>query len=265
MFFTFRLRDLREREEGGLSILEQRIYNPFIQHREVRLFTTDMGSDFFEGQCKKSRSTDHLQAKVDSKRSDSMAEQASVDPKLFEAFRAGDHQAMKAIVGSFHKRLIGFIRLYTGNREMAEEVAQEVFLAAYLQRDTVRSAEGLRPWLFTVAKRKALRAAEKATRTREVSDEGETLLEIMDPVQAEQWDQVFQGQVGGHLQCALRQLPSRDREMLILRYFGNLQVKEISEVLNIPMGSVGVFLTRSLAKMRRLLEEQGIRPEDVFH
>lgn len=171
---------------------------------------------------------------------------------------------MKAIVRIFHKRLIGFIRLYARSRELAEEVAQEVFLAAYLQRDSVRSPEGLRPWLFTVAKRKALRAADKATRSCEICDENDGFLEVLVSVQAEQGNSILLYQLGSHLQTAFRKLPPRDREILILRYFGNLQVKEIAEVLNIPMGSVGVFLNRTLGKVRRLLEEQGVTPEDVL-
>jgi RNA polymerase sigma-70 factor (ECF subfamily) len=171
---------------------------------------------------------------------------------------------MKTIVTIFHKRLIGFIRLYTRKRELAEEVAQEVFLAAYLQRDSVRCAEGLRPWLFTVAKRKALRAAEKVSRASEVGEEDLGLAEALFPVQAEQGESLLLSQLGTHLREAFRQIPSRDREILILRYFGNLQVKEISEVLGIPMGSVGVFLNRTLARLRKILENQGIEPEDVL-
>jgi RNA polymerase sigma-70 factor (ECF subfamily) len=224
-----------------------------------------MASTIFSStRCKKGDLHGHVQGKVEPQLPRVSACEPSIDPSLFQAYRAGDHQAMRAIVGIFHKRLIGFIRLYTRNRELAEEAAQEVFLAAYLQRDSVRSPEGLRPWLFTVAKRKALRATEKAARSREVCDENDGFLEYLVPIQGGQGDNILIDQLGAHLQAALRKLAPRDREILILRYFGNLQVKEIAEVLNIPMGSVGVFLNRILAKVRKLLEEQGIQPEDVL-
>ena len=51
-------------------------------------------------------------------------------------------------------------------------------------------------------------------------------------------------------------------ELLALRFFGDLQVKEIAEVMDIPMGSVGVFLQRVLLKVRKMLEQQGISLED---
>jgi RNA polymerase sigma-70 factor, ECF subfamily len=206
----------------------------------------------------------HLQVEDEPQQHDAMVDETSVDAKLFDAFRAGDHQAMRRIVELFHKRLIGFIRLYTRNRELAEEVAQEVFLAAYLQRNSVRRADGLRPWLFTVAKRKALHVSEKLARNSEVCDEEHDPIEFLIPVQAEQGENILSSQLGAHLQQAFKQIPERDREILILRYFGNLQVKEIAEVLSIPMGSVGVFLNRTLTRLRKILENQGIEPEDVL-
>lgn len=214
--------------------------------------------------CKMESSEQHLQGEARPHSQRVLTDEVYVDARLFDAFRSGDHQAMKTIVTLFHKRLIGFIRLYTRKRELAEEVAQEVFLTAYLQRESVRCAEGLRPWLFTVAKRKALRASEKVSRAAEISDEDLGLVEMLVPVPAEQGKSLLLSQLGIQLQEALKQLPERDKEILFLRYFGNLQVKEISEVLNIPMGSIGVFLNRILGRLRKILEDQGIRPEDVM-
>ena len=49
-----------------------------------------------------------------------------------------------------------------------------------------------------------------------------------------------------------------------MRYFAGLQLKELAEVLEMPMGTVGVKLSRSLVKMRRTMEESGFRLEDFL-
>lgn len=170
---------------------------------------------------------------------------------------------MCEIFRRFHQRLIAFVRIYTRNRETAEEVTQEVFLEAYRRRMEIRSASGLRAWLFTVAKRKALRLNGRADGKVFVAFEDGALEELPNGHSAEQVRDLQIKQTGEFIQEALAELKPRDRELVTLRYFGGLQVKEISEILDIPMGSVGVFLSRSLEKIRCSLESQGIHPEDI--
>lgn len=192
-----------------------------------------------------------------------MPQDTSISPSQFADFQRGDEEAMCEIFRRYHKRLIAFVRIYTRNREAAEEVTQEVFLEAYRQRNEIRSASGLRSWLFTVAKRKALRLAGRGNGSFFVDFDNEALEDLSDGHSAQQARELQIKQTGKFLQEALAELKPRDRELVTLRYFGGLQVKEISDILDIPMGSVGVFLSRSLEKIRGSLENQGISIEDL--
>ena len=192
-----------------------------------------------------------------------MLQDNPISPSLFADFQSGDEEAMCEIFRRYHKRLIAFVRIYTRNREAAEEVTQEVFLEAYRQRMEIRSASGLRSWLFTVAKRKALRLTGRTDGKLFVAFDDEALEEFPNGRSAEQVRHFQIKQTGKFIQEALAELKPRDRELVTLRYFGGLQVKEISEILDIPMGSIGVFLSRSLEKIRSSLENRGIHPEDL--
>lgn len=191
-----------------------------------------------------------------------MPQDIPISPSLFADFQSGDEEAMCEIFRRYHQRLIAFVRIYTRNREAAEEVTQEVFLEAFRQRMEIRSASGLRPWLFTVAKRKALRLMGRADGKVFVAFDDGALDEVSDGRSAEPMRDLQIKQTGAFIQDALAELKPRDRELVTLRYFGGLQVKEISEALDIPMGSVGVFLSRSLEKIRSSLESRGVHPED---
>lgn len=193
-----------------------------------------------------------------------MIEHNSIDPGLFNRFRKGDPDAMGEIFGLYHRRLIAFIRLYTRNRETAEEIAQEVFLEAYRQRTEIRNASGFHPWLFTVAKRKAVRLMQRKENRLFVGFENGELEELSPGQSASQESELRIKQSGRLLQQAMDELKPRDRELVALRFFGGLQINEISECMNIPIGSVGVFLNRSLAKIRTTLVDKGIRPEDLM-
>src|SRR5690606_37510134 len=121
--------------------------------------------------------------------------------------------------------------------EAAEEVAQEVFLDVYIQRLDIRSAAGLRPWLFTVAKRKAMRMMQRKENSLFVAFENGDIEEISPTQNASQESELRIKQSGRLLQEAMAELKPRDRELVALRFFGGLQMNEISETMNIPIGS----------------------------
>lgn len=187
-----------------------------------------------------------------------------MDAALFTRFQAGDERAFMAIVEKLHARTIAFARLFTHNCEAAEDVAQEVFVEAWRQRARIDSAAKLRPWLFTLTRRMAGREAGRHNRRAEVSLEDDALAGVEPPVDATQRHGLLDTQVRRELTRALAELSETDRELVTLRFFGGLAIKELSEHLGMPMGSVGVKLGRALEKLRHQLESRGLGIEDFL-
>jgi RNA polymerase sigma-70 factor (ECF subfamily) len=188
----------------------------------------------------------------------------AMPPALFERFRAGDPEAAEWIVQRYHARLIGYARLFTRRRELAEEAAQETFLAVYTQRSQVRTPEGLRPWLFTTLRRTLLRELGRKAHAMEVhlDESGDPVAEPVAP--AAQRHPLQESQARRVIGEALNTLDEKDRELVTLRFFGGLQIQELSEALSIPMGTVGGKLNRALEKLRLHLEKQGLHLEDLM-
>lgn len=185
-----------------------------------------------------------------------------MDP--FGRFQAGDSAAFAAIVRLYQRRLIGFARLFTRQRELAEEVAQETFIAAFQQRREIRGEEKLRAWLFATARRKALKMVSKRQFQCEISVEQDVLEAAAPTVGGGQGRAVLGRQVCHALQAALEELPADERELVTLRFFGGLQIKELAEALSMPMGTVGVKLGRALEKIRKSMTAQGLGLEDFL-
>jgi RNA polymerase sigma-70 factor (ECF subfamily) len=193
-----------------------------------------------------------------------MTESNLVHPDLFRRFQNGDQEAMCEIFAKFHKRLIAFVRLFTKNLEVAEEIAQETFLDAFKQRKEIRSGSSLRPWLFTVAKRKAIRWNSRKENALFLAFAEQDIEDLSEGFAPDQLRDVRIKQSGQILETAMEALNPRDRELVALRFFGGLQINEIAESMSIPLGSVGVFLNRSLERIRTALEKRGISPEDLM-
>ena len=139
------------------------------------------------------------------------------------------------------------------HRELAEEVAQEVFLSLHRHiRDLQSSAHALN-WLRKVAVQRSFDAARRRKRRPQVE-----LAQVAEPsVPAAPGDPML-GEVLRRLIATLAEAP---RAVMILRYQEDLDPAEIAKVLDMPIGTVKSHLQRSLALLREKLGRRGIREE----
>jgi RNA polymerase sigma-70 factor (ECF subfamily) len=149
----------------------------------------------------------------------------------------------------YHVPLVRYLTRRLGDRDWAEEVAQETFLRALRQRDLSNE----RAWLFTVATNLVRDAARQESRRRRhlellraeeagrMADSPETAME-----RAEERAQ------------ARRALAERDREALLMREEG-LNYEEIAEALGLAVGSVGTTLARARRRLVEAAEQSGRR------
>ncbi len=133
-------------------------------------------------------------------------------------------------------------------RDLAEEVAQEVFLSLYRHMDEIQSPAHAGYWLRKVAAQRAIDEARKRSRRPQVA------LEVVpEPAASMRPGDPLLGQV---LRRLVATLPEAPRMVMILRYQEDLDPSEISEILNMPLATVKSHLQRSLALLRDKLERR---------
>jgi len=155
---------------------------------------------------------------------------------------------------AYNAPLVRYLTRRLGDRDWAEEVAQETFLRA-LRQDTLTNE---RSWLFAVATNLVRDGARKDARRRERmellrAEERERVVEPADLTMERRESAVM-------ARRALELLAERDREALLMREEG-LDYQEIAQALELAAGSVGTTLARA---RRRLVEayeslERGVR------
>ncbi len=149
----------------------------------------------------------------------------------------------------YHGPLVRYLTRRLGDRDWAEEVAQETFLRALRQRTLANE----RAWLFTVATNLVRDAARRESRRRRRLDllraeESERMVES--PASA-----MERAEEQARARRALEQLPERDREALLMREEG-LNYEEIAEALGLSVGSVGTTLARARRRLVEVFEER---------
>lgn len=165
--------------------------------------------------------------------------------------------------GEVYDRYVGEIHAYLGrrlDRQAADDLTAEVFLAAFKKRETFDPERGeVRPWLYGFATNliashrrteiRRLAAVQRNAALYDGADDGheERVLTRIDAVSAQ-----------GRLAAELRALPDGDRDVLLLSALGELSHDEVAKALDIPYGTVGSRLSRVRRKLRAALG--GVNP-----
>jgi RNA polymerase sigma-70 factor (ECF subfamily) len=184
-----------------------------------------------------------------------------LDDETFAAFQAGSDSAASRLVDLYHLRLFHFALQKAGSREAAEDAVQEAFIELYRQRAAIEAPGKVLPWLFTLVRRRIARQYERGPREITLAD-GEDHPDGESP--AAQRGGILGTQAAKWIDRALAGADDKDREMIILKYFCGMKIREIAAVLAMPQGTVGVRIARGLQRLRAWFDDEGISPEDLL-
>lgn len=157
---------------------------------------------------------------------------------LVRAARAGDRDAFDDLYRR-HYRLVRAVLLARLPRADAEDLAQEVFLAAWEKLGDLRDEEGFGGWVAAIARNRAASHSRSGPRLASLPDD------LPGGVRADGGP--------GPVLAAIRLLPEAYREPLLLRLVEGMSGPEIARETGLTEGSVRVNLHRGFAKLRELL------------
>jgi RNA polymerase sigma-70 factor (ECF subfamily) len=146
----------------------------------------------------------------------------------------------------FERTLISYAKEITGDIESARDAVQETFLRLSRQ-DLVEIEPRLAPWLFYVCRNCALDHRRKVVRFSAEALNEEHKTEEHCPAKT-----LMAAEDAECLRGLVSQLPERQRELLNLKFEGDLSYKEMSEVMKMSVSHVGVQLHEAIQTLRRL-------------
>ena len=165
--------------------------------------------------------------------------------------RNQDKSAFNFIFKHFAPRLKSFLIKAGSTETQSEEVIQEVMIAVWTKAASFdKTKASATTWIYTIARNKRIDKIRKEKRHYlSESDEG---LEV--PVDSTQEKEIFSAQVSNYIKNYMSNLPEEQSKLIKLSYFYNKTHADISEELNIPLGTVKSRIRLALTKMRHLAE-----------
>jgi len=194
------------------------------------------------------------------------------DVRLMLEVREGSAQAFEELVLRYQNRLLTVLEHLVGDRDQAEDLAQEVFLRVYRARKSYEPGAKFSTWLFTIANNVASNALRSRARRREVSLDAQQsgslssgpLASLMQAstgqMPARQLDKVEMREI---VRVALDVLNQRQRLAVLLNKFEGMSYAEIAEVMQLSPQAIKSLLSRARMALREVLEpylEAGRRP-----
>ena len=186
--------------------------------------------------------------------------------ELARQLLTGKPEAFDRFVEHFRAKIFQYSWLMCGDREDAEEVAQETLLKVFESFDQLREPERVRPWVFRIAKNACLMKRRKSifAPEHELSldqflparnqADGEMKLDIADWSRLPD-DQLLQSEMKQVLDRAIADLPEIYRAVILLRDLEELSTLETAQILDVTEDTVKTRLHRARLALRQTLDE----------
>ena len=166
-----------------------------------------------------------------------------VDGALIARFLAGDRSAFDSLFAKYQDYVYNIVYGIVGKQEEAHDVTQEVFVQVYRSLGSFRRGSRFATWLYRIAVNRAVDAA-RASRGWRWLPFDETLNATPDPADSPVRTAERHSEQDV-VQQVLMQVPVQHRDILVLRYYQDLSVEEISEVLGCSISAAKVRLHRA--------------------
>jgi RNA polymerase sigma-70 factor (ECF subfamily) len=172
------------------------------------------------------------------------------DEELVARCRDGSEDAFAELVTRYRGMVFGLIARTVGDRERAEDLAQDVFLRVHRGLPYFRGTARLSTWIYRIVINVCLQARH-VPRTIAIPLDGEP---FRPTAASERSDRSLE--LRDRLEKAMARLPMPQRLLVAAHYLKDVRYEELAEAFDMPLGTVKTHLYRAKRELRRLLETE---------
>lgn len=174
--------------------------------------------------------------------------QPSSEAILIEAAQRGEANAFQILVTTHQSSVLGFLYRLGNETEIAQDLAQETFIKAWMSIKNYQHQQKFRSWLLKIAYNTTVDSWRKQRPTTPLDD---VIVEDGYPTPE---NLVAQQEHTEMVKRAIQSLPQQSRTALILREYHQLSYQEIADTLEIPLGTVMSRLNYARKILRNALQ-----------
>jgi RNA polymerase sigma-70 factor (ECF subfamily) len=167
------------------------------------------------------------------------------DSAAIEKCKKGEREAFRFLVESYQRQAVAHAVAILGNREDAQDAAQEAFIDAFRSIRRFEKSRRFYPWFYVLLRNRCYKMRAKRRETQNLEE-----IEIIAPREGLSREEHIA------LEAALRAIACEDREIITLKYLDGLSYDEIAARLEIPQGTVMSRLFYARKQLQAKLEKK---------
>lgn len=171
--------------------------------------------------------------------------------ELWKEFKAGNKLSFEKLMTAHYRSLFSYGSKFTRNTELVKDCLQELFLGLWKNRDTLGSTDHVRPYLFKSFRNKIWRVLQQ-NRWHDKAEQIEEnyYFDVEFSIEHHLIREETLRDTATKFSDILNQLPKRQKEIIYLRFYQNLEIPEIVQVMEINSQSAYNLLHKALSSLR---------------
>jgi RNA polymerase sigma factor (sigma-70 family) len=190
-----------------------------------------------------------------------MNAQPVTDQELIGRYLAGNQSSLEKLIHRHKNRIFAYILMIVKEKELAEDLFQDTFIKVI---NTIRSGsykeEGkFIQWAMRIAHNLIIDHFRKSKRipTIENRDDFDIFEKVRIPVESIE-ERIITEQIHKDVKKLIDYLPKEQREVLVMRHYGDMSFKDIAEVTNVSINTALGRMRYALINLRKLVDEKNI-------
>ena len=182
------------------------------------------------------------------------------DENLLTLIAHGDKDALECFYERYSTQVFSLARYMLKDEAIAEEIAQDVFLAVWQKASTFKANRGSpKGWLMSIAHHRVIdhvRSAKRARASMERMAQEMVSLDKLYQVRTE--DEALRSIERQEIAKALQSIPEAQRTVILMSYFQGYSQSEIAEILDQPLGTVKTRIRLGMQKLRSIFKNGAV-------
>jgi RNA polymerase sigma-70 factor, ECF subfamily len=171
---------------------------------------------------------------------------------LIKKCQSGDELSFASLIAIYKNKLFSYLYRLSRNREEAEDLFQETLIKAWKGIKYLNNHDKFSSWLFTIAHNLAMDFLSKKQNTVIQS-----LTNYKDLVSADnQYNDLIRNEKILEIQKIMETFPLKQKEVFLLRIFGEKKFKEIAEIMNEPLNTVLSHMHYAVEKIKIIMDKK---------
>lgn len=183
------------------------------------------------------------------------------DKELVSHYIEGNEACLEMLINRHKSKIFTSIYLVVRDRYLAEDLFQETFIKVIhtLKNGKYNETGKFLPWVLRIARNLAIDYFRKVKRMPTVtSQDGEDVFRTMNISENNREEQIIENQRDRSIRKLINMLPDEQKEVLVLRHYGDLSFKEIAEITNVSINTALGRMRYALNNLRKLITEKEI-------